>query len=98
MDRRCSERNGNITSTEKADLDVARAEIARLKKIKEDYIKANPDTADAILPPSRPPPPQQSNSNRGQQQMVRIQLGFREKRQAEAQGLRFDRNGRLLNP
>ena len=94
-----SERNGNITSTEKADLDVARAEIARLKKIKEDYVKANPEAADAVLPPTRPPPLTHGNGNRHQQQqMGRIQLGFRERRQAEAQGLRFDRNGRLLNP
>jgi len=81
-------------------LEAARTEVARLRKAKEDYIAAHPEQRDAIMAESRTAQAakQEREKGPGTVNVMGVRIGFREKKQAEAQGLLFDRQGRLMNP
>jgi hypothetical protein len=88
-----------LTSAERADLDVAQAEVARLRKAKEEYLKAHPEERDALLAQEKATQAaKQDIKSSGMVNMLGQRISFKEKRAAELQGLRFDKQGRLLNP
>lgn len=74
--------------------------MARLRKAKEDYIEAHPEQRDAVMGESKASQAakQERQKGPGTANVMGVRIGFREKKQAEAQGLRFDRQGRLVNP
>lgn len=74
--------------------------MARLRKAKEDYLKAHPEERDAVMGPSKADlaANQEKEKGQGSVNVLGVRISFREKREAEAQGLRFDKHGRLLNP
>lgn len=74
--------------------------MARLRKAKEEYLKAHPEQRDAIMAESKSAQAAKQDREKGPGtvNVMGVRIGFREKKQAEAQGLRFDRQGRLLNP
>lgn len=74
--------------------------MARLRKAKEDYLKAHPEERDAIMAKENAAQAakQEREKASGSVNVMGIRISYREKREAERQGLRFDRQGRLLNP
>ena len=74
--------------------------MARLRKAKEDYLAAHPEEAEAIVARDKAAQAAKQEKDKGNAtvNIMGARISFREKKQAELQGLRFDRQGRLLNP
>ena len=104
------ERQSGLSSSERADLDVAKVELARLRKAKEDYIAKNPDAKDAVIAATNKGKGREVNEDDdadseedgaikyGSVKVGGVMIPVREKLEAERQGLRFSNKGRLLNP
>lgn len=100
-----ADRAGTLSSRERADLDGARAELARLRKVKDEYAKAHPEQREAAAATTAAAANAESSKQKHSiGELARsvnvqgIQISLKQKKQAEAQGLRFDKKGRLLNP
>ena len=95
-----AESNGKITESERAELEAAKAEVARLRKVKEDYLEAHPEEREALNAKNEAAQAARTEKERDSKtvNILGIRISYREKREAEKQGLRFDRNGRLVDP